>query len=86
VQQKLASGFNRNHMIDYEGRAIPEEYRVEYVADSQQPTKPSQGHPAKDPAKEPSQGAQPRSPAKELLTRSSGRCYTCHWSIQNNWI
>jgi hypothetical protein len=57
VQQKLASGFNRNHMIDYEGRAIPEEYRVEYVADSQQPTKPSQGHPAKDPAKEPSQGA-----------------------------
>ncbi|HMC63195.1 MAG TPA: DUF1549 domain-containing protein, partial [Candidatus Solibacter sp.] len=33
VQQKLASGFNRNHMIDYEGGAIPEEYQVEYVAD-----------------------------------------------------
>jgi Protein of unknown function (DUF1553)/Protein of unknown function (DUF1549)/Planctomycete cytochrome C/Concanavalin A-like lectin/glucanases superfamily len=33
VQQKLASAFNRNHMIDYEGGAIPEEYQVEYVAD-----------------------------------------------------
>lgn len=33
VQQKLASGFNRNHMINYEGGAIPEEYQVEYVAD-----------------------------------------------------
>ena len=33
VEQKLASGFNRNHMINYEGGAIPEEYQVEYVAD-----------------------------------------------------
>jgi hypothetical protein len=33
VQQRLASGFNRNHMINYEGGAIPEEYQVEYVAD-----------------------------------------------------
>ena len=33
VQQRLASGFNRNHMINYEGGAIPEEYHVEYVAD-----------------------------------------------------
>ena len=33
LQQKLASGFNRNHMINYEGGAIPEEYQVEYVAD-----------------------------------------------------
>src|SRR5690242_14946776 len=33
AQQKLASGFNRNHMINYEGGAIPEEYQAEYVAD-----------------------------------------------------
>lgn len=33
MQQKLASGFNRNHMINYEGGAIPEEYQAEYVAD-----------------------------------------------------
>jgi hypothetical protein len=33
VQQRLASGFNRNHMINYEGGAIPEEYQAEYVAD-----------------------------------------------------
>ena len=33
VQQKIATGFNRNHMINYEGGAIPEEYQVEYVAD-----------------------------------------------------
>ena len=33
VQQKLASGFHRNHMINYEGGAIPEEYQAEYVAD-----------------------------------------------------
>jgi hypothetical protein len=33
LRQKLASGFNRNHMINYEGGAIPEEYQVEYVAD-----------------------------------------------------
>jgi hypothetical protein len=31
--QLIASGFNRNHMINYEGGAIPEEYLVEYVVD-----------------------------------------------------
>ena len=33
LEQRLATGFNRNHMINYEGGAIPEEYQVEYVAD-----------------------------------------------------
>jgi hypothetical protein len=33
AEQRLATGFNRNHMINYEGGAIPEEYQVEYVAD-----------------------------------------------------
>src|SRR4030095_12036498 len=33
VEQKVASGFNRNHMINFEGGAIPEEYQVEYVVD-----------------------------------------------------
>ena len=33
VDQKIASGFNRNHMINFEGGAIPEEYQVEYVVD-----------------------------------------------------
>ncbi|MCP5119494.1 MAG: DUF1549 domain-containing protein, partial [bacterium] len=31
--QLVATGFNRNHMINYEGGAIPEEYQVEYVVD-----------------------------------------------------
>ncbi|MGA2987368.1 MAG: DUF1553 domain-containing protein [Terriglobia bacterium] len=31
--QKIASGFNRNHMINFEGGAIPAEYHVEYVVD-----------------------------------------------------
>ena len=31
--QKIATGFNRNHMINYEGGAIPEEYLDEYVVD-----------------------------------------------------
>jgi hypothetical protein len=31
--QNLATGFNRNHMINFEGGAIPEEYQVEYVID-----------------------------------------------------
>ncbi|MBL8236909.1 MAG: DUF1553 domain-containing protein [Bryobacterales bacterium] len=38
VDQKIASGFNRNHMINYEGGAIPEEYLVEYVADRTETT------------------------------------------------
>lgn len=31
--QKIASGFNRNHMINFEGGAIPEEYQNEYIID-----------------------------------------------------
>jgi len=31
--QLIASGFNRNHMINFEGGAIPEEYRTQYVVD-----------------------------------------------------
>jgi hypothetical protein len=31
--QKLATAFNRNHVITTEGGIIPEEYRIEYVAD-----------------------------------------------------
>lgn len=33
LEQVLATGFNRNHKITYEGGVIPEEYRVEYVED-----------------------------------------------------
>ncbi len=33
VEQKIASGFNRNHMINFEGGAIADEYQVEYVVD-----------------------------------------------------
>src|SRR5687767_9479357 len=32
-EQRIASGFNRNHMINFEGGAIAEEYQVEYVVD-----------------------------------------------------
>ena len=32
-EQKVATGFNRNHMINFEGGAIPDEYQVEYVVD-----------------------------------------------------
>ena len=31
LEQKIATGFNRNHMINFEGGAIPEEYQTEYV-------------------------------------------------------
>ncbi len=34
--QKLATAFNRNHPITQEGGVVPEEYRVEYVADRTQ--------------------------------------------------
>jgi hypothetical protein len=33
TEQLIATGFNRNHMITEETGVIPEEYRVEYVAD-----------------------------------------------------
>src|SRR4029450_8938551 len=32
-EQRIASGFNRNHMINYEGGAIPEEYQYAYLVD-----------------------------------------------------
>jgi hypothetical protein len=33
LDQKIASGFNRNHMISFEGGAIPEEYLTAYIVD-----------------------------------------------------
>ncbi len=33
LDQKIASGFNRNHMINFEGGAIPEEYHTAYLID-----------------------------------------------------
>ncbi|MCH9023126.1 MAG: DUF1549 domain-containing protein, partial [Planctomycetes bacterium] len=33
LEQKIASGFNRNHGISFEGGIVDEEYRVEYVVD-----------------------------------------------------
>lgn len=33
IDQIIATGFNRNHPINYEGGAIPEEYHVAYVVD-----------------------------------------------------
>lgn len=33
LDQKVASGFNRNHMITYEGGAIPDEYHTAYIVD-----------------------------------------------------
>ena len=33
TEQQIASGFNRNHPINFEGGAIPEEYQTEYVID-----------------------------------------------------
>jgi hypothetical protein len=33
IDQRLATGFNRNHRINDEGGIIPEEYAVEYVVD-----------------------------------------------------
>jgi hypothetical protein len=33
VSQQVASGFNRNHMINFEGGAIPEEYHNAYIVD-----------------------------------------------------
>ena len=33
LEQLIATGFNRNHMINFEGGAIPEEYQTQYVID-----------------------------------------------------
>ena len=33
LEQKIASGFNRNHMINFEGGAIPQEYHNTYIVD-----------------------------------------------------
>ncbi len=33
LAQRIATGFNRDHMINFEGGAIPEEYQNEYVVD-----------------------------------------------------
>jgi hypothetical protein len=33
IEQKVASGFNRNHMINFEGGAIPAEYQTAYIVD-----------------------------------------------------
>jgi mono/diheme cytochrome c family protein len=33
IEQKIASGFNRNNMINFEGGAIPEEYQTAYIVD-----------------------------------------------------
>ncbi|MFT5299953.1 MAG: hypothetical protein ACI87E_000036 [Mariniblastus sp.] len=38
VEQKIASGFNRNHATSDEGGAFPEELRVDYVVDRVQTT------------------------------------------------
>jgi hypothetical protein len=38
LDQLIATGFNRNHRTNGEGGIIPEEYRVEYVADRAQTT------------------------------------------------
>jgi hypothetical protein len=33
IEQKIATGFHRNHMINFEGGAIPEEYHAAYLVD-----------------------------------------------------
>ncbi len=38
LEQRLATGFNRNHVLTTEGGIIDEEYRIEYVADRVQTT------------------------------------------------
>lgn len=38
LEQKIATGFNRNHMVNNESGIIEEEFRVEYVADRLQTT------------------------------------------------
>ncbi|MHC5113747.1 MAG: PSD1 and planctomycete cytochrome C domain-containing protein [Planctomycetota bacterium] len=38
LDEQIATGFNRNHGITWEGGVIPEEYRIEYVVDRVQTT------------------------------------------------
>jgi uncharacterized protein DUF1549 len=38
IQQKIATGFNRNHRTSAEGGIVDEEFRVEYVADRAETT------------------------------------------------
>ncbi len=38
LDQRIASGFNRNHRTNAEGGIVPEEFRVEYVADRAETT------------------------------------------------
>jgi hypothetical protein len=33
LEQRIATGFNRNHRLNAEGGIVPEEYRIEYVVD-----------------------------------------------------
>jgi len=33
LEQQIASGFNRNHMINFEGGAVPDEYHMAYIVD-----------------------------------------------------
>lgn len=40
-EQKVATGFNRNHIINFEGGAIADEYQVEYVVDRVEATSTS---------------------------------------------
>src|SRR6185436_15149124 len=38
LDQRIATGFDRNHVVNSEGGIVDEEYRVEYVADRVQTT------------------------------------------------
>ena len=41
LQQRIATGFNRNHMINFEGGAIPEEYHDDTSSTASTPPPPS---------------------------------------------
>ena len=41
LDQRIATGFNRNHRGNAEGGIVPEEYAVEYVADRVETTSTS---------------------------------------------
>src|SRR5689334_23683215 len=42
--QKIATGFNRNHPINFEGGAIPEEYQTAYIAEDRKSTRLNSSH------------------------------------------